>query len=1278
MREGSRRPDNEFGNQKNPGAETSGGFEISETNLEQREGLEEVVQKRVGQWADAWLEQLYNNPPPAGSINSFDSDRYLAHVLDGLTEGQAPDSFEDNRITPAYRTAVETFYKRVVDFAGAKVTSGEHQQETQNFLKNINQAFFSISGGTADHMGLAHHLLFTAKTNRIPELQGWFGQQFTEEVVYKLSFCDDAAVDHLIEQVQDQPVAELIDVIDQLKTVAAHAMVYAYSEEEGFSHSVKIIEALKDSSQSPLVWYAADAALARLEQEQEEPTYSIVTTHAAATDSRLPERLSQQYTEDHRRLSRQIKSDVPIQRGSIFTPISKDTVGMLDHSNMLYAVGRVDIGALNEAVKVPPQAIENIRDFLRHEKNPHPEKLRDLLGVTIQNVLAPRQGKEFIPVADLPEAFHQISPALTVEQYRQLFEQIVAREKWEDAQRNYQGQITQEAEHANLEISSRFLQDFFTLAEQLANEQSVDFSWVRPELEKFDGYMQKQNTELAMKRAKEFCDRLEFPLRIKTDQFIKTDDEGNTKLERNNITRDQIAQIKPEWSPQQVDLVFGLIQTQHAMRDGHSATWSEWEEKKNSHFYDNGSPEALAQMSAYDDIMRRFAKHYPQFSRHLSRFLKEVEEGQSSQLTSVHFSRVSELAKDKKLMPFAASDAQDVPILLADLHRPALRTRVEQDLGVSLTELTLSSQIHFLRFLAGQNKEGYEKLKTVLDKSEGFRVELLNSFLVVSEDTAYGQHILALAERLSGKPDVAKKVFAVCNDFIDRAQGKAAEILSELQTEFPDLELTEDVVTLALLSRGKDFLVELNQQADTGKSLPKFVNEFVAELTDSSLRGQMMRTHFKAMAELLSSGNVDLSKLEQRQALILRSLLKNPEQKQIMLSTLSRMGKLEPIPEIHWRVDRSLAEYNRRFGIDVIGFLKEKALQKPHQKLLEIGPGSGASKEERAKAGLGDLYNELALSDKIYYPLAPVVEKLLDFEKLKTVVGEELNPQDRKLLADYIYKCIIIAKGQTAQDQFEYNTEHQKTLASDVNELKTILPTIGNDLQVAEMVPQHISSHDAQGKVVYPYKIKASEQSEGFKKAKTLLGENLTSFLKSDWQETDYHQLIEAFPPNVMIGDLQDIKRLSPGQIDVEMAVRSTVYNRGEEYVRFLTSLFSRLAEHGVAIDDSIRDNDGWYYRIAEVWEAKKRMQGVSPEVLVVLGPGFEGEDARQDLVPLAMMVTKNGSSRELAEKYLQQGYQLRALEDLAANTEYLKTLDKTGWTAQRCQEAVTLESIVI
>jgi len=103
---------------------------------------------------------------------------------------------------------------------------------------------------------------------------------------------------------------------------------------------------------------------------------------------------------------------------------------------------------------------------------------------------------------------------------------------------------------------------------------------------------------------------------------------------------------------------------------------------------------------------------------------------------------------------------------------------------------------------------------------------------------------------------------------------------------------------------------------------------------------------------------------------------------------------------------------------------------------------------------------------------------------------------------------------------------------------------------------------------------------------------------------------------------------------------------------------------------DSIRDNDGWYYRLAEVYKAQQKVQG-RLEVLVVLGPGFPGEDYRQTEVPLAMIMTKQGSSEILAKKHLLPGNRLVKLEELIQDEEYLKSLDTTGWTAEQAGKAV-------
>jgi hypothetical protein len=110
-----------------------------------------------------------------------------------------------------------------------------------------------------------------------------------------------------------------------------------------------------------------------------------------------------------------------------------------------------------------------------------------------------------------------------------------------------------------------------------------------------------------------------------------------------------------------------------------------------------------------------------------------------------------------------------------------------------------------------------------------------------------------------------------------------------------------------------------------------------------------------------------------------------------------------------------------------------------------------------------------------------------------------------------------------------------------------------------------------------------------------------------------------------------------------------------------------------VALDDSIRDNDGWYYRLGEVWEAKKSMPQET-EVLVVLGKPFPGEDFRQGenaKVPLAVIMTKNESSNELVQKYLTPSSELVKLEDLVKRIDFIKGLDVTGRTYSELKKAL-------
>ncbi len=594
--------------------------------------------------------------------------------------------------------------------------------------------------------------------------------------------------------------------------------------------------------------------------------------------------------------------------------------------------------------------------------------------------------------------------------------------------------------------------------------------------------------------------------------------------------------------------------------------------------------------------------------------------------------------------------------------------------GIGIHNLELNEQ-NALASFAFESNENYRQL---IDFSKKFGEKGLKAFLACEYGMNIGNIILELGEKLP--TDQANMVFAAYVEVIFSMNQEADQIFEEIRTFNPDIPIIRDEILESLLSRGKDLLVEIHQQLQSkkkGEILEELViQNFIREIKEETSEQKAVRSNFKKVAEIFNQKEINLESLKKSQGVVLNSL-KRGQSSGLLLKTLKRMDKLSPIPEIHWRVDRSLAEYDRRFGLDLAGLLEELALAEEKKILLEFGPGSGLSKRERTAGTLGKKYDDFAMADRLYYPVDSVIARLIDFEKIKKDIGQDLADQEKQVLIEFIYKSVYIKKDQTSLDQFDYNQENIDQINQDPNNLKNILISCGPALVNAEIVPQTISSRDEQGRVIYPNKLDINSQSSAVQKAIRTFAENPAHYLINGYQEADVYDLIDAFPAGTMIGDFSDIKKVKPDEsIDVALAVRSTVYLKEDKYVDFLGDVAKALSDEGIYIDDSIRDNDGWYYRLSEIQKflaenAAKKEKGqikYNLEVSVVLGPGFPGEDYRQDLVPLALVISKNISYNDQISKYLNAGCRLVNFFELSSDQNYLKTLDSSGLTAQRVE----------
>jgi len=381
--------------------------------------------------------------------------------------------------------------------------------------------------------------------------------------------------------------------------------------------------------------------------------------------------------------------------------------------------------------------------------------------------------------------------------------------------------------------------------------------------------------------------------------------------------------------------------------------------------------------------------------------------------------------------------------------------------------------------------------------------------------------------------------------------------------------------------------------------------------------------------------NVRLGQLEEQNQFLLDSYKKNPGIKQEFLKILHSEGNLWPQSELFWRIDRGPTEYKHRFGFDPKGFLERFSTPHQTQLCLELGQGSGNFKKEIDEL---DGYACFSICNKMHYSLLPVIMGLLNFEKIENNSGPLTN-EDREQLGSLIHKLVLIKEGQTHLDSFDYDQEAIKSLQNDLSNLKNQLFQKSSSLESATVIPHDKGELTEEGIIIYPHKISLPTNAS-FQKACTLFAKDAEKYLHNN---NDLMGLVDAYPLGTLIGDFSQIRHLENGQLDFIYGVRSTVYLSGDSYISFISDLTDKLSADGVLVDDSVRENYGWRYRIEEL---QKVSMNTGREIQVISGPGILGEDYGDKSVPMAFVVTQCKEKLQDIQQNLSNGYQMIHLKD--------------------------------
>lgn len=617
-----------------------------------QEGTLEIEQvAKVHAWSREWLSDNYNSSGgDSKSRKFFLPDELVIGELAELTETR--EDVLERRLPPQFREGADIFLNTLVDFCKEKSIIPQEREKLENFIERIQQSLFSYSPNISNYIGLDKMFILTAKANRIPEVQGFFGQSIVGEMMYELSFCDEKSIEAINKKIDTLDISTLLDVIQQSQTIAADGIANGEWADKSVERIESILKRIKSNHRSPIIEYAVDLALERISKEELNPSLGVVTWHGRREAGRLHEDLSRDLEAKHYKLSEQVDPDIDIAQGNILTPIASDAIAVLDHSHLPRYFGSTTIEQLPEPAGFSFLALRNANKAVKQlsiEKIHYKEDMMEIVKFINQRIVKPISNKEDQSQADK--------------------------------------------------------ESFSTLG-------------------------QRWNTI-------------------------------STLLDAS------------DW-----DLFFRVYATR----------------------------------SPY--LPTELADEFPKFKDDLENFLEKTEREFKPKLKPVHFEAYEQISNNVYLNPFHRGKEKDFSLLLQHLHRPELREKVENDLRISFADIPLRSQIHLLRFLAEEERGGFDRMQAILQKRPELSTRILKSFLACAEDVSFARAILFIAEQSDS--EITQEILNKYSEIVDASE----DVREYVQSHFRGLDMPEERVTALnrqMLHKSNELLLHYSTELERSK-----------------------------------------------------------------------------------------------------------------------------------------------------------------------------------------------------------------------------------------------------------------------------------------------------------------------------------------------------------------------------------------------------------------------------------------------------------------------------
>lgn len=700
------------------------------------------------------------------------------HAESGQHEQWGLGSFEKTT-----RPAHEVFHDL---FTRAKRAQNQTAREAlAREFAEFNDSQLSFTPNIFSELSIEEQLTYALEFSRIPEAQGTIGQHLVGEIVYTLA--QSRRPDTLLRRwLHDLSVEQQLDALSYLATIGADAMAQGWADNLADAVEATVHNVAQDKATNPFLRYAAKGTLAAITMEHDDPSRGVVIRQGDRSIGRRASLLPEHARQESTRLRRMIRSTEESIAESTLLRISRDAVASFDQSltpqSFAFFDKHTESRTPVDAESPDPRHLAALREFLESPQRPSKPDLRSGLDYAERNIKKPSEKPE--------EFWHQVAPHQSKETWTAYWEARAHFAQLEEEFARFAHQQQQNSEAKNEQLSAAFVAQAKDAADTI-------------DLERFNG-LREDLQEL-----------------------------NDPDLERQFVAAERLAMIgrmRSDASPACEALAKALDKL-HRLHQKNFATAQRKIEAQREHVIQTSRQDS-------DKLDKLEAKVLvPETFTGLHAYTVKLERASVAlRLPFYDFARVGQEAHI-----VLHESPIDVSRLLSELHRPEVRAQVEDDMGVTLAELSLREQGQLLTFLALANANDVERTFALTRK---FGTHAARSFLSAEFGTQFREYVLSVGERLP--EDIARQVFERFAGLADFAQKTTDELAKEFFTPGHERAIPDKEIRDNLLKKGRTLLERASVHPEEHGAL-------LAELgycrDDVALLGEMFKYIRKEDAE---------------------------------------------------------------------------------------------------------------------------------------------------------------------------------------------------------------------------------------------------------------------------------------------------------------------------------------------------------------------------------------------------------------------------------------------